>query len=197
MGQRTQQELENEPLRLSSTSDASPPNEESYCLMRELINTYGCHGLIRLHTHKRADTHLKSGLQRGKSMGEKLWGMCDARWREGLCTSLKNSILWRYYDVIMTLWHIFITWLAATFLVEVLSRFNGLHEPLSPRQDQFIEDQTQQCIKHKRRAEFLQQNQSLCLLQSHKCDENHSVNFVQTLCCMCRAMIKLWNSFLH
>lgn len=27
------------------------PNEESYCLMRELINTYGCHSLIRRYTH--------------------------------------------------------------------------------------------------------------------------------------------------
>lgn len=49
-GTATQQEPENEPLRLSSSSDASPPNEQSCCLMRELINTYGCHGLIRLHT---------------------------------------------------------------------------------------------------------------------------------------------------
>lgn len=34
--------------RENCSSNASLPNEESGCLMRELINTYGCYSLISL-----------------------------------------------------------------------------------------------------------------------------------------------------
>jgi len=70
VGQWTQQELEKEPLHLSSTSAASPPNEESYCLMRELINTYGFYGLIRLHTH--THTHTRTHTHTQKVNGRKV-----------------------------------------------------------------------------------------------------------------------------
>lgn len=65
---------------LSSTSDASPPNEESYCLMRELINTYGSHSLIRLLTHTIAQIHILELDYKKESQWEKSSNVCARFW---------------------------------------------------------------------------------------------------------------------
>lgn len=105
LGQRAQRELQKEPLHPSSASNASPANEESCCLMRELINTYGCYSLIRRHTHtesyKPADAHLGAILKQRKVAGRRVVrGVCDGVILKNL-NSVRNVILllhkWPYY----------------------------------------------------------------------------------------------------
>lgn len=99
MGQRTQQELQKEPLQLSSTCDASLPNKENYCLMRELINTYGCHGLIRPHTHTRIHASVQThSTERIAWQREVNWRKvvryvtCELQWREALGTHARLKV---------------------------------------------------------------------------------------------------------